>query len=213
MDKLKLEVRRRMDMRKSHIKKLKAEHYVPGNVYGHGQESISIEVNLGELAGIAKTEHGLRSLIGLSVEGVKGRPELVVVKNLKKDPITRRVQHVEFQRVSLTEKIATVVPIVLTGDSTGVESGGMLEHVIREAHIKCLADNIPDAIGLDITDVEIGQHKCLGDLSLPEGVEIVGHPEDVVIVIKAPIVHAAEAEKPAEEAEEGAAAPETSEES
>ena len=213
MDKLKLEVRHRTDMRKSHIKKLKAEHYIPGNVYGHGQESISIEVNLGELAGIAKTEHGLHSLIDLSVEGAKGSPELVMVKNLKKDPLTRRVQHVEFQRVSLTEKISTTVPVVLTGSARGVVAGGMLEQVIREVHVRCLADNIPDAISLDVTEIEIGQHRSLGDLIVPEGVEVVGNEGDLVAAVRAPIVHEVEAEKPAEGAEEGAAAPETSEES
>jgi len=217
MEKLKLKVRSRTDMRKSYIKKLKAQHFVPGNVYGLGKESMSVEIHLGELAGILKTEHGAQSLIDLSVEETDARPELVVIRNLKKNPITRRVQHVEFQRVSLTEKISTTALIVLKGVAKGLAEGGFLEHVMREAHIRCLPDHIPDVIELDVSDLSVGENKLLGELPLPDGVEIIGHAEDLVVAVRLPIVHvekaAVEEEKPAEEIEGEAAPQEPSEKS
>ena len=217
MERLKLKVCPRTDMRKSHIKKLKAQHLVPGNIFGLGMESTPIEINLGELAGIFKTEHGAHSIIDLSVEGTKTQPELVVIRNLQKNPITRRVEHVEFQRVSLTEKISATAPIVLKGEAKGVAEGGVLEHVMREAHIRCLPDNIPDAIELDISDIEIGQHKSVSELPTPDGVEILGHAEDLVVAVRLPIVHvekvAVVEEKPAEEIEGEAEPQEPSKES
>ena len=184
MEKLKLKVAPRTDMKKSHIKTLKANHKVPGNVYGLGKDSLAVEVELAELAGIMRTHHGAHSLIDLSIQGHKGRPELVVIRSLQKDPLTRRLQHVEFQRVSLKEAITTAVAITLSGHPRGVAEGGLLEQVMWEAHVKCLPDHIPDQLELEISQLEIGQHLSLGDIALPEGVELVGLPEDTVVTVR-----------------------------
>ena len=182
MDKVEMKVRRRINMRRSHIKALRAVHQVPGNVFGLGKDSVPVEIDLAELAGILKTQHGLHSLIDLKIEG-ENQPELVVIKNLVKDPVSKRVQHVDLQRISLDKKVTSTVPIVLTGVAKGVVEGGMVDHVLREVHVKCLPGNMPDAIELDISDLEIGQHKSIADLKVPEGVEIIGLPEDVVVTI------------------------------
>lgn len=212
MERLKLKVRPREDMRKSHIKKLKAEHFVPGNVYGMGKDSLAVEVHLGELAGILKTPHGAHSLIDLSLEGSRSKPELVMIRQLQKDPLTRRLQHVEFQRVSLTEKITATVAVKLVGHAKGAAEGGLVEHVIREVHIRVLPDHVPDELELDITDLEIGQHKTIADIAAPEGVEILGHPEEVVVTVGYRGVKAVEeVEKPAVEEEAPAAEEESTE--
>ena len=211
MERLELNVQPRSDMRKSHIKRLKTEHWVPGNIFGLGKESVSVEVHLGALAGIMKAHHGGHSLISLSIGETKKRHELVVIQTLQKDPLTRRVQHVDFQRVSLKEKITTSVPIVLTGEARGVVAGGMLEHVLHEVHVRCLPDHIPDEISVDVSDLEIGQHTLLGEITPPEDVEFAGHAEDVIVAVRARI-HVVEEVKP-EVAPAEAPAEEPSEES
>jgi len=204
MDRLKLDVRPRTEMRKSHIKKLRDEHAVPGNVSGLNKESQAVEVSLANLAGILKTQHGIHSLIDLRVEGAKGRPELVVIRTLQKDPISRRVRHVDFQRVSLKEKITTTVPVIPIGHAIGVSEGGMLEHVMHELHIRCLPDHIPDAIEADVTDLEVGDHRSLGEIAPPEGIELVGHEGDVVFAVRGRTIQV-EAERAEEVTEEAAA--------
>ncbi len=196
MDRVELKVRRRTDMRRSHLRQLKAMHYVPGNVFGLGKESVPVEVDLEKLAGILKTEHGIHSLIDLHIEG-EDKPELVVIKNLTKDPLSKRVQHVDLQRVALDKKVSSTVPIILLGHAKGASEGGLVDHVIREVNIRCLPDKLIDAIELDISKLEIGQHLCISDLPVSSDIEIIGHPEDVVVtIIGRHGVHAAPSAEP-----------------
>ena len=125
-----------------------------------------------------------------------------MVKELQRHPVTDRPVHADFQRISLTQKIDARVPLIIVGIATGVKDfGGMLAIDLRELRIKALPTKIPQKIEVDVT--KLGLHEALhvGDLSLPEGVEIVDDAKSVVVhvtIAKVEVVEEVAAVVPAE---------------
>jgi large subunit ribosomal protein L25 len=189
MQKIKLNATVRDTSEKRNLKALRKTGRVAASVYGHGFESVPISIDLGELVAASKGEAGLHALMEMSVEGApKDASGVVVIKKLQKDPVSRQLLHVDFQRVLMTEKLSTEVIIELEGESVGALLGGVLEHVMRTLHIRCLPDQIPSHIILDISNIEIGHSLHVSDLELPEGVEPVAQGDEVVVAVRQPTV-------------------------
>ena len=205
MDRVKLEARVRDTSSKSNLKKLRKSGRAAASVYGHGTESVAISVDMGELAAAVRTEAGLHALMELEIkDGRKKDSGVVVIKRVQKDPLTQKVLHIDFQRVKMTEKLTTEVAIEFLGTAAGVQQAGIVEHVIDHVQVRCFPDRIPSHMDLDVSALDIGQALHIKDLPLPEGVEILASPDEVVVAVRPPYVHVEEeVEKP--EAEEGAA--------
>jgi len=213
MDKVRLRAQVRDTSTKSALKQLRNSGRIAASVYGHGFDSVSVSVDLAELAAAVKSEAGIHALMEMEIDGGKKKDHgTVVIKRVQKDPLTRRLMHVDFQRVKMTERLTTEVPIQFIGTAAGVQQGGIVEHVIDTVNVRCLPDRIPSHVDLDVSDLEIGQALHVRDLPMPEGVEILAGADEVVVAVRPPHVHvepeaevapeeeAAAAEAPAEEA-------------
>jgi large subunit ribosomal protein L25 len=121
----------------------------------------------------------MNTLIDLSVAGSRDRAERVVlVKELQRDPVRGAPLHVDLYQVDLTATIEVKVPIVLRGRPRGVElSGGILDQALRELDVACLPRAIPESIGVDVSELEIGGSVHVRDLVLPEGVALRSDPD------------------------------------
>jgi large subunit ribosomal protein L25 len=105
------------------------------------------------------------------------------------DPVSRSLLHVDFQRISMTEKVTLAVPITLTGIPEGVRTGGgILEHLLREVEIRCLPSAIPEAISVDVTPLLIGHSIHVSDLTTPE-VEILTEGERAIATVVPPTAY------------------------
>ncbi|MDH7602501.1 MAG: 50S ribosomal protein L25 [Armatimonadota bacterium] len=208
MANLKLVANYRSDMSKSHLKKIRREGYVTGSVFGRGIDPIPIEVSLKDLVNqIKSSEHGMMSLFDLEIKGApKDGKHTVIIKEFFRDPITRKVLDIQFQRVSLTEKVHVDVPIELVGDSEGVKKGGIVEQLLDELAVRALPTNIPPKIEVDISSLDIGDHIRVADIKAPEGVEILTDGETIVCTCVPPHVRHEEAAPAEEKAEEAPAA-------
>jgi large subunit ribosomal protein L25 len=100
------------------------------------------------------------------------------------------------------------VPVVEIGESVGVKEGGVVEHHLRELHIECLPQDVPEHIEVDITALAIGDMVHVSDIASPQGVTILTNPEDAVLSVITPAALRVEAELelPGEEAPEAAPA-------
>jgi len=211
MDRVKLQARVRDTLSKSELKKLRRSGRAPASVYGHGMDSVAISVAVADLAAAVRTEAGLHALMDLEIEdGRKKDNGVVVIKRVQKDPITRKVLHVDFQHVRMTEKLTTEVAITFIGTPMGVQFAGIVEHVIDHVQVRCLPDHIPSHFDLDISNLDIGQALHISDIAVPEGVEILAALDEVVVAVRPPHVQVEEVvEKPeGEEEVEGAVAEE-----
>jgi large subunit ribosomal protein L25 len=141
-------------------------------------------------------------VIDLTVAGDQARP--VLIKDWQVDPVRGEVIHIDFQEVDLTVEVQTSVAIALVGTPVGVRDGGVLDQTLREVEVSALPDALPEAIELDVSELEVGSSVAVGDLTPSAGVSIVSDPETVVASVVVPTVEAEPAE--GEEAvEEGAA--------
>lgn len=210
METLKLEANYRSDMSKSRMKQLRKDGYVTASVFGHDAEPIAIELKLEEFARQAKhAEAGVKSLIDLKIKGGPKKSDgMVILKEFHKDPLTRKVLDMQFQRINLKEKVSVDVPILLIGDAMGIKEGGILEQPLDELHVNCLPTDIPPHIDVDVSELAIGHHIRAGELQVPETIEVLTDPDTIVATCALPHVHkpsAAELEAEAAAAEEGAA--------
>ncbi len=207
MANLKLDASYRTDMSKSRVKQLRREGYVTGSVFGRDADPVPVEVNAKALVEqIKSSDAGMMALIDLKIAGApKGSDGTVIIKGFHKDPLTRKLMDVQFQRVSMTEKINVSVPIELVGEAAGTREGGILEQTLDSLDISCLPSDIPPRIEVDVSDLEIGHHIRVSDISLPEGVELRVDPETNICACVAP--HVSHVEEAAAEAVEGEAAP------
>ena len=116
-----------------------------------------------------------------------GRTARTLIRELQRDPIRRNVLHVDFQELVAGEKIVVSVPLRFIGTADGVKnSGGILEEVIHQIHVRVDPSNIPDHVDVDVTPLTIGHGYHVSDLKLPEGVEVMDEPDQTVAIVSAP---------------------------
>ncbi len=176
-----LEVERREATGKEVAKKLRREGRVPAVVYGGHREPVAITVDrksISEL--IQKSDHGVRSVFLLKMKGTDQQRH-AMIKEVTIDPISRKMMHVDFQRVVMDETVRVTVPVHLNGTAIGVKEGGVLDWQVRDIHIECLPNAIPDSIEVDVTPLGSHEYVRVKDLKLPEGVKVLDDPERVVV--------------------------------
>lgn len=180
---------------------------VPGVVYGHGMEPLSVSVVARDLR-TALSVHGLNQVLTLDIDG---DTHLVLARQLQRHPVRHTLSHVDFQVVRRDEVVSAEVPVVLVGTATQVEQErGLLEHTLTSLTIRSTPDQIPQEIAVDVSGLEIGASLRVRDLVLPGGVTTDVDPDEPVVIASASTVAAAlaEAEEGAEAAAEGAEAAE-----
>jgi large subunit ribosomal protein L25 len=181
-----LEVTRRERSGKEYAKKLRQDGKIPAVVYGGHKEPVAITVERKSVSDlIQKSDHGIRSIFLLKMAGTDQQRH-AMIKDMQMDPISRRMTHIDFVRVVMDEVVRLTVPVHLTGSSIGVKEGGILDWQMRELHVECLPNAIPDKIDVDIT--ELGAHKQvrISDLQLPEGVKVSEDTHRVIVGVTSP---------------------------
>ncbi|MGQ0645321.1 MAG: 50S ribosomal protein L25 [Elusimicrobiota bacterium] len=164
------------------LRALRESGEVPAVVYGGQKPPVSVSVTAKEL----KIHGGASALINLKVGS---EAETVLLKDVQRDPISRKFIHLDFQRISLTEKIEVSASLRFTGEAPGVKlGGGILEHILREVRVRCLPTAIPEAIEVDVSGLQLNQGLRVKDLRPPEGVEVLNDKELLVANVVAPTI-------------------------
>ena len=176
-----LEVTRRERSGKEFAKKLRQNNQIPAVVYGGHKEPVAITVERKAVSDlIQKSEHGIRSIFLLKMAGTDQQRH-AMIKDMQMDPISRRMTHIDFVRVVMDEVVRLTIPVHLTGSSIGVKEGGILDWQMRDLHVECLPNAIPDKIDVDITNLGLHQQVRISDLNLPEGVKVEEDAHRVIV--------------------------------
>jgi large subunit ribosomal protein L25 len=201
MAEVSLEVSRREGKGKGVARKLRASGKIPAVVYGGHRDPVAIEVDRKSVSELVqKSEHGVRSIFLLKMSGTDQQRH-AMIKDIQIDPISRRMTHIDFVRVLMDEVVRVNVPVHINGTAIGVKEGGLLDFQVRELHVECLPNAIPDTIEVDVTNLGHHEYLRVSDLQAPQGVKILDDPDRVVVGV----THA-KAEAVAEVTEEAAAA-------
>lgn len=154
---------------------------VPGNVYGHKQETASIVLTKDAAEGLARS-----GTLVLDLE-VDGKTEKALVKQIQWDTFSHNVLHLDFLRVDANERIRLDVPLQLRGSAPGVVAGGVLEVPHHTVTIECLAVEVPDFLVVKVGALELGHAIHVKDLSdVPAGVTLVSPPDMILVHVVEP---------------------------
>lgn len=193
-----LNVEPRVRIGKSGSRKVRRDGLVPAVVYGKGMESFNLRVDPKALQQAIATEAGWNTLITLKGDGpFDGK--VVILKEMQLDPIKRGAMHVDFLAINLKDKITVMVPVHALGKSRGEKEGGTLQLIRHELEVLCLPTDIPTAIEVDVTEMNVGDVVHIEDITLPAGVEI---PHDVNFTVLTVMGRKAEEVEEVEEGEE-----------
>ena len=133
---------------------------VPGVIYGDDKDPITISVDHAELKQRIYAGRFLTTIYELDVEGTKHR---VIPRDFQLDAVKDLPVHVDFMRLHEGAKIRVRIPIrVINADQApGVKRGGTVNIVTHAVEVQCPADDIPESIDVDISELEINYSKHL----------------------------------------------------
>ncbi len=160
---------------------MRREGKLPAVLYGHKFDSTAITLNLREASRVL---HGLTasSLIYIKLEG---KEHAALVREKQRDYLRNILKHVDFQVVSLTEKIRAGVSIILEGTSPAVKDlNGLIITELDAIEVEAFPQDLPEKIILDLGKLaKIGDHLTVKDIVLSDKVQILANPDDVIAIV------------------------------
>jgi large subunit ribosomal protein L25 len=202
-DSLKIKIVPREPMSKGGIKNLRREGFLPASISARGEESVSFSIKQDELMK-SLAQNGRMSVFKLTM----GRKVYnAMLKEVQYAPVTRECLHVTFQHISLDEETKADVSIRPLGrEDVLYKKLEFLQH-LDTLPVVGLPNDIPNAIEIDVSQMEAGDNLTVADLTLPEGITTDMEPDRVVFTVSHPRAQAEEetAEEGADEAEAAAA--------
>jgi large subunit ribosomal protein L25 len=177
----------RKDVGKGASRRLRHAGKIPGVIYGGDKDPLSLTMDHDEVLHQLENEAFYSHVLSVKVDG--SSEEKAVLKDVQRHPSKPKIMHVDFQRVSETEKIHMHVPLHFINEeiAPGVKiGGGLVSHLMTGVDIHCLAKHLPEYLEVDLANLQAGESLHLSDIPLPEGVEIPelaqGPAHDVPIV-------------------------------
>ncbi len=165
------------------VKAIRREGKLPGVIYGHNLDPISIVMDLRDTS---------RSLMGLAPSAlvtvdVEGTQHKALVKEKQRNKISGTLLHVDFLAVSMTEKLRSQVYMEIVGVAPAIKDfDGVLLTGSDEVEVECLPNDLPERIVVDVSGLlKIGDGIYVRDLRVPEGVKILEDPDTMVALITA----------------------------
>jgi large subunit ribosomal protein L25 len=162
------------------VKQLRVQGWIPAVMYGPDIEPKTIQASERALVK-AMQQAGTTSLIDLLVDG-EAKPYLVLARDVQRDILTGRLQHVDFYQVRLTEKVRTSPRLEIVGESHLIESGkAVLVQIMNQVEVECLPTDLISSIPVDISALQTLEDSIsISDLPIPEGVTVLADPSDTV---------------------------------
>jgi large subunit ribosomal protein L25 len=202
MKTVELKVTHRETLGKGYAKRIRKEGRIPAILYGHELPPITLEVDLKSFQKVLKTGAGSNVVLSLKIAGLKKDNEhTAIIKDIQRDPVHEALTHVDFNAISLTEKIRVSVPVHVKGEAPGVKEGGILEHVHREIEVECLPTEIPEKFDVSVDQLNIGDSLHVSDLVFPAGVVCTLDAGEPILTVLSPMKE--EVVAPTEEAVAG----------
>lgn len=183
MSEITVEVLKREETGKNANRRLRASGYVPAVVYGGGRESVAIQVKMKVIQELLRQEGGEHAVFLLKMAGTD-KSRHTMVRDIEIDSVSRKIIHLDFQRVLLTETVRVPVAIELVGVADGVKNeGGVLDFITREVEIESLPGDIPTKLTLDVSHLTVGDHIEADELDIPTKVTLLEEPGRVIVSV------------------------------
>ncbi|TXL86849.1 50S ribosomal protein L25/general stress protein Ctc [Streptomyces sp. NBC_01725] len=193
MAEVKISAEVRSEFGKGAARRTRRENKVPAVIYGHGADPVHVSLPGHDLMMALKTANALLSI------DIEGRKELVIPKAVQRDALKGFIKHVDLLAVKRGEKVTVEVAVHTEGELA--PGPFLLENVLSTLTVEAEATHIPESVTVSVEGLEAGASIVAKDVPLPEGTTLVTDEDAVVIQVLA-----AQAEEPAEDAADEAAA-------
>lgn len=182
MAQVELNVEIREKCGKGVARKLRADGKLPAVVYGKNIEAQAIVVEPKALERALSGEAGWNTLMTLKgAAGIDG--QVVVLKNADFHPLRREMVSADFHAIDLQDKVSFMVPVNIVGTSEGQKMGGSLQLIRKELEVLCLPTEVPQAIDIDVTALQIGDTVHIEEVAVPDNAEMVFDVNFTVITV------------------------------
>ncbi|MBZ4320494.1 50S ribosomal protein L25/general stress protein Ctc [Streptomyces huiliensis] len=200
MAEVKLAAETRTDFGKGAARRIRRDDKVPGVIYGHGAEPKHVTLDGHALMMALKTPN---VLLRLQLGGKGG--ELVIPKEVQRDPLKGFLVHADFLAVKKGEKVTVEVPVHTEGELA--PGGNLLEHMLNALPVEAEATHIPEGFTVSIEGLEAGHTVRAGDVELPRGTTLAVDESTAILQVVAAQTEALPEEEAEEEAEGAEGAP------
>jgi len=182
----------RKDLGRGHSRRLRVEGKIPAVLYGGSSDPVGITLDHNKVNKALEDEATYSHILTLRIDG---KEETAFLKDMQRHPSRPIILHMDFQRVTESQKIKVHVPLHFLNQETsvGAKKGGVVTHAMVDVEVTCLPARLPEFIAIDMAKLDIGQSVHLSDIKVPPGVQIVellhgeGH-DQLVAAIQAPRV-------------------------
>jgi large subunit ribosomal protein L25 len=203
---LTLKVATRAQTGRSASRRLRKVNRIPAILYGKHTSPEKLSIEVPEFTRLLKTVRGRSLLIELSRDD-KADKALSFLQEIQRDPITDRFLHVDLHEVKADETFEIRVPLRIVGEAFGVKNqNGVLEIATQALRVRCLPGNLPEAIDIDVTALNVGQTIKVGELKPVEGVTFLDDKGQPVVACVEPVAEIVQEVTAAAAPAEGAAA-------
>lgn len=161
-------------------KRLRKSGYIPAVLYGHGMESVNAQVKASDLREFL----AMNGRNAVFITEFAAESDLsVLVKDIQYDPLRKSISHIDFQRVSMTEKVTNTVPVRVLGKENVERDGNVIVYQLKEIAIECLPQDVPRYIDVDVSGMTLGHSLTAGQLQLPDGATLVSAPGSIILSV------------------------------
>lgn len=195
-----LDAKLRESFGKGAARKLRAAGVTPAVVYGHGADPLHVALETHPLSLIVRHANAVIELT------VAGKKQLVLVKDVQRDPVRQVIEHVDLLIVRKGETVEVEVPVTVVGEPF---AGSSALQELNTVLLSVPATSIPEFVEVDVEGATDGTLILAGDIKLPAGATLVDDPEALVVNVMVPRA-AAEPEEAEAAVAEGATAAESS---
>jgi large subunit ribosomal protein L25 len=162
---------------------------IPAVLYGHGTDPQHLTLPSLEFARVVR-DQGRNAVLELNVAGAT--PQLALTKTVVVHPIRPYIEHVDLLVIKRGEKVVVEIQIIITGDAA---PGSLVTLELNTLEVEADVLNIPESVEVSVEGLAIGTQIPAAGLTLPEGVELRGDPEQLVVnIVAAPSEAQLEAE-------------------
>jgi len=163
---------------KGFARRLRAAGKIPAVIYGHGTEPQHVALPGHQVALLIRRANALLDL------DIAGKSQLVLVKDVQKDPVRQIIEHIDLIVVKKGEKVQVDVPVIVVGEPF---SGTIANLDNTTVSLEVEATHIPQNIEVDVEGAEDGTQITAADLKLPAGASLVTEPETLIVGVSVPL--------------------------
>jgi len=187
---VKLSARPRQEAGRNAVRKMRSRGAIPAVIYGASEPATNLELERKDIENLLSRAVGENILVDLEIrDGGKTINRVSLIQEVQHHPVGGEIIHVDFHAVSMTEEIDAEVVLEPAGEPIGVKTyGGLLQQSMRSLPIRCLPQNLPEIIIVDVSGLNVDESLHVRDLKLPPGVTAVPDEDLTVFLVSEPTV-------------------------